>query len=87
MAIVCFRNMLDPKMKRLGSFLKRIQRKNSSNVAVIYSPRKYDYIQAISSNIDATFIIVAHGSENEKILNRNPLKYYWGLILKSSQRK
>lgn len=51
MAIVCFRNMLDPKMKRLGSFLKRIQRRHSSNVTVIYSPRKYDYIQAISSNI------------------------------------
>ena len=65
MAIVCFRNMLDPKMKRLGSFLKRIQEKHSSNVTLIYSPRKYDYIQAISSNIDATFIIVAHGSENE----------------------
>lgn len=65
MAIVCFRNMLDPKMKRLGSFLKRIQEKHSSNVTLIYSPRRYDYIQAISSNIDATFIIVAHGSENE----------------------
>ncbi len=65
MSIICFRNQLDSNMKRFGGFLKRVREKSIYEVSLIFSPYKNKYIQEITSNKDATFIIVAHGSEHE----------------------